>query len=123
METYYDLNSFTVALKTPFHSCFLGLRMSFQKSFPRKTDKSVYPMWEEITLDDKEELKVEEAARHHNNKLMEECIDDAKKIFLDKKLEEDQEDILSLAIALFEKRASHQVWWKEKAAKEKFDSK
>ena len=95
--------------------------MAFQKSFPRTTDKTVYPKWEEITLDDKEELKADEEARHANNKLFEECIEDAKKIFLSKKLKDYQTDIVNVAIALFEKRASHAVYWKENAAKEKFD--
>ncbi len=95
--------------------------MAFQKAFPKRTDKTVYPRWEEVELSDKEELKVEESARHHNNSLLSECIDDAKKIFLEKGLKEYQTDIINAAIALFEKRASHQVWWKEKAAKEKLD--
>jgi len=95
--------------------------MAFQKSFPNKTDKTVYPKWEEVELDDKEELKVEQEARYENLKIMVECIADAKKLFLEKRMKEDQEDIVATAIALFEKRAGHQVWWKEKAAKEKFD--
>ncbi|MFC1648468.1 hypothetical protein ACFL1B_03330 [Nanoarchaeota archaeon] len=96
--------------------------MVFQKAFPKRTDKTVYPRWEEVELDDKEELKVEEEARHYNTKLMSECIEDAKSIALKKGLKDYQTNVISIAIALFEKRASHQVWWKEKAAKEKFDS-
>ena len=96
--------------------------MAFQKSFPRRTDKSVYPRWEEVELTDEEELKTEESARHHNTSLMEECIEDSKKLLLKKGLQEDKQTVIKIAIALFEKRASHQVWWKEKAAKEKFDS-
>ena len=95
--------------------------MGFQKAFPKRTDKSVYPKWEEVELSDKEELKVEEEARHHNIELMKECIADAKKIFLDKELKDYQTDIIHVALALFDKRASHHVWWKEKSAKEKFD--
>jgi hypothetical protein len=52
---------------------------------------------------------------------MMECIEDAKKIFLEKNLKNFQSDIISLAIALFEKRASHEVYWKEAKAKDKFD--
>jgi len=34
--------------------------MTYQKAFPKRTDKTVYPIWEEVELDDKEELKVEQ---------------------------------------------------------------
>ncbi len=52
---------------------------------------------------------------------MEECIKDAKKIFVKENLKDFQSDIIQTAIALFEKRASHVIYWKEQAAKEKFD--
>jgi hypothetical protein len=52
---------------------------------------------------------------------MKECVDDAKGIMQDKVLKDFQSDLISLARALFEKRASHSVYWKESKCKEKFD--
>ncbi len=95
--------------------------MVFQKAFPKRTDKTVYPRWEEVELSDEEERAVEEEARVENVRLMKECLRDAKRIIEDSSLKDYQSDLVGLAVALFEKRASHVVWWKEKAAKEKFD--
>ena len=96
--------------------------MAFSKSFPKTTDKSVYPKWVEIFLTAEEEKLVEKESRAENNALMKECIDDARDIIKDKKLKEFQTNIIQTAIALFEKRASHVVWKKEALCKEKFDS-
>jgi hypothetical protein len=41
----------------------------------------------------------------------------------DSALKDFQSDMVSIASALFEKRASHSVYWKESRAKEKFDDK
>ncbi|MBC8500682.1 MAG: hypothetical protein ISS25_00580 [Nanoarchaeota archaeon] len=95
--------------------------MPFSKSFPKTVDKSPYPRWEEIYLSDEEEKETEKRCRHENIALMKECIEDAKKIFSEKKLKDFQSDVINAAIALFEKRASHSVYWKENKAKEKFD--
>ncbi|MEM4260286.1 MAG: hypothetical protein QXG00_03545 [Candidatus Woesearchaeota archaeon] len=95
--------------------------MVFSKSFPRITEKSNYPIWEEVYLSEEEELLEDERARHENIKLMKECIDDAKKIFAEKGLKDYQTDIISIAISLFEKRASHSIYHKENKAKQKFD--
>lgn len=95
--------------------------MTFSKSFPKKSNKSVYPNWEEIVLSADEEKEIENKARIENQKVFSECIDDAKKLFQEKNLKEYQTDIINTAISLFEKRASHEVFWKENAAKEKFD--
>jgi len=97
--------------------------MPFSKSFPRVTDKSVYPVWEEIFLSDEEEQLEEQKCKEENIRLMKECIDDAKKIIEEKNLKQYQTDIIKIAISLFEKRASHSVYWKESKAKEKFDEK
>ena len=47
---------------------------------------------------------------------------DAKLIMDDKGMKEYQSDLISLAISLFVKRASHSVYWKENKCKEKFDA-
>ena len=52
--------------------------------------------------------------------MMKRCIDDAKAIFSENALKDCQTDIVNAAIALFEKRAAHSVYWKENKAKEKF---
>jgi hypothetical protein len=95
--------------------------MSFSKSFPKSTDKSSYPVWEEIFLTDEEEQEEERKCKEENIKLMKECIDDAKLLIESKGFKGFKEDILQVAVALFEKRASHVVYWKENKAKEKFD--
>lgn len=100
----------------------IRLCMSFKKSFPKKSDKSVYPTWEEIELTREEEKIVEEKARQDNIDLMKQCIDDSKFIFAEKNLKKYQTDLIRLSIALFEKRASHEIYFKERKAKEKFDN-
>ena len=95
--------------------------MPFSKNFPRTIEGSNYPKWEEVFLTDGEERAVEERCRQENLVLMKECVDDAKKLMAEKGLKEYQSDLINLAISLFEKRASHSVYWKESLAKEKFD--
>jgi len=95
--------------------------MPFSKSFPKQSKTSSYPQWEEITLTTEEEKAEEQRCRQENIKLIKECIDDAKALMHDKSLKDYQTDLVNIAIALFEKRASHSVYWKESKAKEKFD--
>ncbi|MFC1801069.1 hypothetical protein ACFLZB_01265 [Nanoarchaeota archaeon] len=97
--------------------------MTFSKNFPRTIEGSNYPRWEEVFLTDEEEKAEEERSRQENISLMKECVEDAKKIMAEKDLKEYQSDLISLAISLFEKRASHVIYWKESKAKEKFDKK
>lgn len=93
----------------------------YSKSFPKTVEGSTYPKWEEVSLDDSEEKVVEIACKEENIKLMKECVDDARKVFSEKGLKDYQTDVVNMAIALFEKRASHSIYWKESKAKEKFD--
>ena len=95
--------------------------MTFSKSFPRYVKDSTYPRWEEVFLTIEEEKETEEKSKEENIKLIKECIEDAKNIFKDKNLKDFQTDIIRTAVALFEKRASHIVYWKESKCKEKFD--
>ena len=95
--------------------------MTFSKSFAKTSEKSVYPKWIEVFLTQEEEQGEEKNCREENIKLMKECVDDARKIFSDKKLKDYQTDVIRLSVALFEKRASHVIYWKESKAKEKFD--
>ncbi len=97
--------------------------MVFSKSFPHTTDKSVYPKWEEIFLTDVEEKEQEVKARKENISKMLECIDDAKTIIEAKNLKPYQTDMINIALGLFDKRGSHEVYYKENKAKEKFDIK
>ena len=93
----------------------------FSKSYPRTTEKSTYPIWEEISLTEEEEKAQENIARSENINKMRESIEDAKKIIENNKLKPYQTDMMSVAIALFEKRGSHEIYYKENKAKEKFD--
>lgn len=96
--------------------------MAFSKSFPRTVEGSAYPKWEEVFLTDEEEREIEQRAREENIRIMKECIDDAKSLIEEKGFKGFKEDILKVAIPLFEKRASHIVYWKESKCKEKFDA-
>lgn len=95
--------------------------MAFSKSFPKTVDGSNYPRWEEVALTENEEKEQEKLSHEENVKLMKECIEDAKKIIDVNHLKNFQSDVISVAIALFEKRASHSIYRKENKAKEKFD--
>ncbi|AJF61274.1 TPA: hypothetical protein HA239_01340 [Candidatus Woesearchaeota archaeon] len=95
--------------------------MAFNKSFPRTTDKSVYPRWEEIELSEAEEKEQEVLARKENIQRMKESIDDAREIMKSKGLKPYQTDMVNMALSLFDKRASHEIFYKENKAKEKFD--
>ena len=97
--------------------------MPFTKSFPRQSEKSTYPVWEEISLTNEEENEAHKLASLENIRLMKKCFIQAKKIISDESLTINQGDIVKIAIALFEKNASHSVFWKEAACKEKFDNK
>ncbi|RMF05742.1 hypothetical protein D6764_03965 [Candidatus Woesearchaeota archaeon] len=94
--------------------------MGFSKAFPVRSDKSVYPRWEDVELTEAEEKEVEALARSENIKIMKECIRDAKDILKDESLKDFQTNMVQIAIALFEKRASHAAYWKEEKARQKF---
>ena len=95
--------------------------MPFSKTFPKTIKGSVYPRWEEVFLTDEEERFEEAKCRQENLRLLDECINDAKVILSKQNLKPFQNDLIRVAIALFDKRASHAVYWKENRAKEKFD--
>lgn len=95
--------------------------MAFSRRFPHDKPGSPYPAWEEVFLQDADEKKVETTQRRENVALMRECIGDAKKILFEEDLKDFQSDMIHVALALFEKRASHVVYWKEEEAKSRFD--
>jgi hypothetical protein len=95
--------------------------MGFSRRFPRDVKGSPYPVWEEVYLSTDEERELEEQQRAENLEIMRECLRDAKALVQEEEMKEFQSNIVSLAIALFEKRASHSVYWKEESVKEKFD--
>src|SRR3989338_10564758 len=92
-------------------------RMAFSKTFPKNVPGSNYPVWEEIFLTPEEELDVEEEYRKNNFRLLDDSLREAKALAIKHSLNT-EENITQLAIALFEKRASHVVFWKESKAKE-----
>jgi len=96
--------------------------MTFSKSFPKTDKKTNYPSWEEVYLTTQEEREIDEKARAENIQLMKQCIEDARFIIDRQNMRDYQTDITRMAIALFEKRASHVVYWKEQVCKEKFDA-
>ena len=94
--------------------------MVFYKSFPRYVDKK-NPVWEEIKLSTKEEKEIERKAVLDNINLMEKCIENARSMAKRLKMDMYQSDIVRCAVALFEKRARHMVYYKDQKAKEKFE--
>ena len=94
--------------------------MGFSKAFPVRSDKSVYPRWEDVELSEAEEKEAEALARSENAKIMKECLRDAREILKEENLKDFQTNMVQIAIALFEKRASHTAYWKEEKARQKF---
>lgn len=97
--------------------------MTYSKNFPRTVEGSNYPKWEEIYLTVEEEKQEEEQSRQDNIGIMKECIEDAKTVMAKKGLKDYQTDLINMALALFRKRASYAIHYKEQKAKEKFDLK
>jgi hypothetical protein len=97
--------------------------MTFSKSFPRTNGKTNFPIWEEIFLNNSDEREIESKAQCKTNALMKQCIEDARLIMENMNLRDYQTDLVRMAVSLFEKRASHIVYWKEQACKDLFDSK
>ena len=94
--------------------------MAFSKTFPKTIPGSNYPQWEEVFLSLQEEEQAEEDCRKDNFQLLDDCLREAKALAI-KHAVNSEDNVARIAIALFEKRASHLVFWKESKAKEKFD--
>ncbi|MBW2964305.1 hypothetical protein KY363_02495 [Candidatus Woesearchaeota archaeon] len=93
--------------------------MVFSKSFPRETQDGS-TRWEEMFLSAQEEREREQVARQENLFLIRQCIADARNVLKDEKMMDMQSHVLSIAMALFKKRSSHAVFYKEELCKEKF---
>ncbi len=96
--------------------------MAFSKTFPKTMPGTNYPVWEEIFLTTEEEQEVEELCKKANFLIMDESIQEAKALMVKNGMNEDS-NIINIAKSLFDKRASHLIFWKESRAKEKFDQK
>jgi hypothetical protein len=96
--------------------------MTFSKTFPKSVPGTNYPVWEEIFLTEQEEEEVEETCRRENFQLLDDCLREGKALAIKHGINTD-ENVVRLGITLFEKRASHVVFWKETKTKEKFDAK
>ena len=94
--------------------------MVFVKQFPR--NRGTFTEWKEISLSYEEEITAEEEAKKENIRILKESIIDAKQIMANAGMKDEQPDLIALAITLFEKRASHEIYWKENAARELFDN-
>lgn len=94
--------------------------MVFSKSFPRTVDGSNTPIWEEMFLTAQEERQAEQVARQENLFLIRQCIADARNVLKDEHMMDMQSHVLSIGLAIFKKRASHAVFYKEEQCKEKF---
>ncbi len=94
--------------------------MPFSKTFPKTIPGSNYPLWEEVYLTEEEEKAVEVECQKENFRILDDCLREAKALAIKHGMNT-EEIVTKIAIALFEKRASHEVFWKESKAKEKFD--
>ena len=94
--------------------------MPFSKTFPKTIPGSNYPVWEEVYLTQQEEHDVEEQCRRENYQLLDLCLQQAKALAIKHSINEDSIRA-TLAVALFEKQASHVIFHKENRAKEKWD--
>ena len=94
--------------------------MVFSKTYPREIPGSNSPKWEEMFLSAQEEREREQVARQDFLFLIRQCIADAKNLLKDESMMDMQSHVLSIALALFKKRASHAVYYKEERCKEKF---
>jgi len=94
--------------------------MVFSKTFPKNIPGTNFPVWEEVFLTPEEEKQVEERCKQENFLVMDECLKEAKQLVIKHGINNDH-NIAVLAVSLFDKRASHIVFWKENKAKEKFD--
>lgn len=95
--------------------------MAFSKRFPKDVPGSRFPEWVDVSLTDAQEAKVEAEAREEHIALMKECLADAYQVLKDKELKDYQTNVVQMAVALFDKRASHVVWHKEEAARLQFE--
>jgi hypothetical protein len=93
--------------------------MVFSKSYPREC-KDGSTKWEEIFLSAQEEREREQVARQENLFLIRQCIADARNVLKDEKMMDMQSHVLSIAMSLFKKRSSHEVFYKEEKCKDKF---
>ena len=113
--------------------------MIYIKSWNKKLNGSNYGEWVDVSITREEEVACEVTANMEHNKLMDICIDDARKILLDngtrnapkttktpehygESLASNTPTVMNIAIALFEKRASHTQFYKERKARENFEN-
>ncbi|MEK6938014.1 MAG: hypothetical protein AABX04_03130 [Nanoarchaeota archaeon] len=94
--------------------------MAFSKTFPKNIPGTNFPVWEEVFLTLEEEKQVEEKCKQENVVLMDDCLREAKALAIRHSVN-DEANVVGIATSLFDKRASHVVFWKENRAKEKFD--
>ena len=95
--------------------------MAFTKCFPRERPATA---WQEVVLTPQEEQQIEAVAYSQNIHLLERCLLDTLELVRTCGLREqgivvDFSGLCQLSVALFEKSASHVVFFKERACKEK----
>lgn len=73
-------------------------------------------------MSEEEEKQVEEECKQENFKLLDDSLRQAKTLVI-KHAINTEDNVARLAVALFEKQASHVIFWKESRAKEKFEGK
>ena len=89
------------------------------KPFPRQTSQ---PTWEEVKLSNEEEHETEKQARFNHKKIMDVALEDSRELAI-KHGVNTESAVAQMAIAFFEKRSSHVVYWKERKAHSKFEEK
>ena len=79
-------------------------------------------IWKDISLSIEEEVEVESSEWNLHDTIMRECLTDATKILRSKEVEVTPMTTINLAVALFDKRASHVQYGREAKAREKFET-
>ena len=76
-------------------------------------------LYEDIFLSAMEEREQEQVARQEHLYLIRQCLADARNVIKDEKLMDMQSHVLSIALALFKKRASHSIEYKSELCVDK----
>ncbi|MFT4250037.1 MAG: hypothetical protein ACMXYD_01610 [Candidatus Woesearchaeota archaeon] len=94
--------------------------MAFRKRFPKDVPTSPYPQWRAVTLTKQQEEEIVASSQQQNLSLLKQCLQQAKVLVEQEGLKDYQTDIVTLAVALFEKQASHVAYHKEEYAYDLF---
>jgi len=86
--------------------------MTYSKSF------NIKGVWKRGVLHNEEEKRIERETKRIHDELLADCIDRATAILDEKFKDYDRKDVINIALALFDKSASHVVFHKDEVIRE-----